>query len=111
MEQTIVRGEEFYIGWRFRWPDDLELKDLTGFLVTVQIRPFENSNTIIAGYTEVSPQILFMPLAGAVELRLAPRDTAAFDFKTAVIDCWVRNTTDGDRSPATKLILQKGVSR
>lgn len=110
MESNITRGEEFYLGWRFRWPD-FELKNLTGFSVSVQIRPFENSNTVIASYTEASPQILFMPLAGTVDLYLSPADTAAFDFKTAVIDCWVRNATDGDRSATTKLILKRGVSR
>jgi hypothetical protein len=110
METTIVRGEEFHIGWRFRWPD-FEVKVLTGFSVAVQIRPFENSNTVIASYTEASQQIVFIPAAGAVDLYLSPSDTSVFDFKTAVIDCWVRNSTDGDRSATTKLILTRGVSR
>lgn len=110
MDTTIIRGEEFHIGWRFRWPD-FELKDLTGFSVSVQIRPFENSTTIIASYTEASSQIVFIPANGAVDLYLTPSDTAAFDFKTALIDCWVRNAVDGDRSAMTKLVLTRGVSR
>jgi len=110
MPEKMVRGQEFYLGWRFKWADSTP-KNLTGFSVSIQIRPFKNSRTILASYSEVSPQVLFMPNNGAIDFRLSPVDTAAFDFKKAVVDCWVRNATDGDRSPTTEIIFDTGVSR
>ena len=112
MQKTITRGEEFFIGWRFKWPDGSP-KDLTSFTFRIQIRPFVNSETVLAEWGVGSSEITFLPLQGAIDLNIPPLTTSEFDFKRAVIDCWVVNNvnTDGDRSPTTDLILKNGVSR
>ena len=108
----MVKGEEFYMGWRFKY-SDLTPKNLTNYVVLIQIRPFKNSNTVIASFNHTSPQVTFVPEAGAVDLQLTPLDTYSYDFKTAVLDCWVRNlsNTDGDRTPTVELTFDTGVSR
>ena len=112
MQKTITRGEEFLIGWRFKWPDGSP-KDLTNFNYRIQIRPFERSSTVIASWANGATEVNFLPAQGAIDLVIPPSTTSEFDFKRAVIDCWVVNAsdTDGDRSPITDLILANGVSR
>ncbi len=112
MQMTMVKGEEFYLGFRFKWPD-MTPKDLTNYYVLIQIRPFKNSKNVIASFNHTSPQVLFVPEAGAIDLQLTPLDTHSYDFKNGVMDCWVRNAsnTDGDRTPTIELIFDTGVSR
>lgn len=109
---TMVRGEEFFIGWRWR-TDSTTYKDLTGYTILIQIRPFDTSSTIIASFATSSPYITFTPLSGLVELNLPPSVTMAYTFKNAVIDCLVTDAAnlDGDRSPLSSIKLNWGVSR
>lgn len=109
---TMVRGEEYgAIEWRFK-SDSTTAKDLTGYSVLIQIRPYEGSSTIISSWTEASPEVTFTPLAGSVSLIIPQSTTAAYTFNTAVMDCWVRKVgdIDGDRSPLEHITLHKGVA-
>ena len=109
----MVRGVEFDMGWRFKF-DANTVKPLTNYKVLIQLRPYSTSTTVIASWTDVSPEVVFTPASGSVDLHLKPSTTLAFDFKQAVIDCWVYNgttDTDGDRSATWTVILDHGVSR
>lgn len=107
---VMTKGVEFEMGWRFKTAPATP-KDLTGFNVLVQIRPTKESSTILASYTEASPEITFIPVNGAVDLAIPPATVSAFTFRTAVIDCWVYNSVDGDRSPTYSITYDTGVSR
>lgn len=108
----MVRGVEFAMGWRFK-SDQTTPKPLDGYNVLVQMRPYDRSDIVIDSWTSTSPELTFTPANGAVDLLLRPSTTLAYDFKTAVIDCWVFNTlnTDGDRSPLYTVNLSWGSSR
>lgn len=109
----MVRGVEFNMGWRFKL-DANTPKPLTGYNILIQIRPYSASTTIIKAWTESSPEVVFTPLTGAIDLNLKPTTTLSFDFKQAVIDCWIYNgttDTDGDRSSTWTINLEHGVSR
>lgn len=110
---VMTRGVEFPIEWVFKTAPTVE-KDLTGYKVLIQIRSTAQSSTVIATWTEISDEVEFTPLEGSVALTLKPSTTLAFDFKQAVMDCWVYNgatDTDGDRSPTVSITLEHGVSR
>jgi hypothetical protein len=106
---TMVRGEEYPIEWRFK-SDSVTPKNLTGYSALIEIRPYEGSTTLIQGWTHLSPEVVFTPLAGTVKLTIPQHVSKAFTFKTAVMDCWVYlpNSVDGDRSPLEYITLQKG---
>lgn len=112
MAEIITHGVEFPISWIFKI-DANTPKNITGFTVLIQIRPTKTSSTILASYTESSPQVTFTPLVGRVDLVLPPSVTSAFTFKTAVMDCWIRDgiDTDGDRGGVVELVYDTGVAR
>lgn len=110
---VMTRGVEFPIEWIFKTAPTV-VKNLTGYEVLIQIRPSAQSTTLIKEWTEASGEVLFTPATGSVKLTLKPSTTLAFDFKQAVMDCWVYNgvtDTDGDRSPVVSITLDHGVSR
>lgn len=108
---TMIRGVEFYMGWRWVYGDGP--KDLTDYNVSVQIRPFKRSSKIISSFTRSSSYLIVNDLDGSVTLNLPPSVTLTYDFNSAVIDCWITNTddTDGERSPSYNIILDWGVAR
>lgn len=110
LSDTITGGVEYTITWLFK-TDSVTPKDLTGFNVLVQIRERIYSSDFIVEYTELSPQIIFVPEDGSVVLSLTPNETSNFSFKKAVMDCLVSNSTDGDRSELIELSHYSGVSR
>ena len=107
---TMYGGCEFEIGYRFK-TDSTTPKDLTGYSVLIQIRPTKSSSTVLAEYTESSSYITFNPALGSVDLKLTPSITSAFTFTSAVIDCLVYNSVDGDRSSTWTITYDTGVSR
>lgn len=112
-EITITRGVEYPIGWRFKI-DTVTPKILTGYKVLIQLRPYDKADVVLKEWTEISPEVVFTPLSGAVDLLMKPSTTIAYTFKTAVLDCWVHNDTvdtDGDRSPLEHITLEWGSSR
>ena len=109
-ETTMIKNEEFFMGWVFKI-NTSTVKPLTGYSVLIQIRPYKESSTILASYTESSPYVTFEPTNGLVSIELPPPVTGGFSFKKAVMDCLVYTNTDGDRSPTYDIILDHGVSR
>jgi len=111
--QTVqmVEGCEFQMGWRFKI-NSTTPKDLTGYSVLIQIRPFKTSPAVLGSWNESSPYVTFTPATGAVDLNLPPSVTNSKNFK-GVIDCWVYNAsdTDGDRSETYTVAYDTGVSR
>jgi hypothetical protein len=107
---TIVRGVETTLGWRFKI-DPSTPKNLTGYSVLIQIRPYKESDTVLEEWTHLSPEVVFTPNTGSVDLTMLPTTTSAFTFKKAVMDCYAYTTTDGDRSSTIELISDYGVSR
>jgi len=93
--------------------DDTTVKDLTGFTPLIQFRPSAGSPILLASYDISSPYITFIPVNGYVKLELPPSVTAAFTFKTAVMDLLVLDDTDtdGDRSDPIDIVVNPGVSR
>jgi hypothetical protein len=111
--RTITRGVEWEISWRFK-TDTVTPKNLTGYKVLVQLRPHDKSDVVIKEWTELSDELTFVPLNGMVTLFMKPSTTIAYDFKSAVLDCWVHNDlidTDGDRSPLENITIDWGSSR
>lgn len=108
---NMTRGVEFFTGWRWIYGD--LPKDLTDYSVSIQIRPYEKSTTIIASFDRTSPYVTVNDEDGAVTLNIPPSVTLTYDFNTAVIDCWLvkNDDTDGERSPSNNLILNWGVAR
>ena len=108
---TIVKGEEAVIEYRFK-TDPNTAKDLTGYSVLIQIRPYKSSSTLIGSWNQDSPHITFTPSDGSVLLNLPPSITAAMDFTKGVIDCLVSDNidVDGDRSPTYFVVVESGVS-
>ena len=107
---TLVKYEEFFIGWIFKI-NDTTAKPLTGYNVLIQIRPRKSSDAVLASYDANSPYVTFEPENVLVTLELPPTVTGAVDYKTAVIDCLVWTETDGDRSPTYQIEVDEGVSR
>ena len=108
---TIVRGEELRIQWNFK-SDPTTPKNLTGYAVLIQIRPYEASSTLLYSWTEASPEVTFTASTGNVLLVIPQATTVTMNYNTAVMDCWVRSVgnPDGDRSDIEMITLRKGVS-
>ena len=108
---TMVRGEEYRIQWVFK-SDSVTPKDLTGYEVLIQIRPYEAATTLIEEFNETSPEVVFTPLSGSVLLTIPQYKTADYTFTKAVMDCWVYvpNQVDGDRSSLEYITFRKGSS-
>ena len=63
-------------------------KDLTGYSVKMQIRPFAGSSTVLAEYSTSNGAIIIPSPAsqGNISLVLTPAQTNAFTFTQAVYD-------------------------
>lgn len=113
MSSTMKQGEEFYIGWRFKSPTDFSLEDLTGFNILIQLRASPNATSVIDSFTHNSPEVIYYPQYGAIDLHLPASKTANYNFKKAYIDCWAlkQDGSVGDRSTMSLITLKTGVSR
>jgi hypothetical protein len=111
-EMELVCGESFFIGWRFKWDEDTP-QDLTGYNILIQIKPFNESMYPVLQYTQLSPELTTVMSAGALDLTIPAVTTSALTLKKGVIDCYVSKPdgTLGFRSPSTKIINKRGVSR
>lgn len=110
--ETITKYEEYQI--QFEVGEDVDTpKDLTGYSALIQIRPYPESETILAEWDQDSPEVTITPLTGMVELNLLPTTTGTFTFKKGVMDILVLSGdgTDGDRSAVVDVIVNSGVSR
>lgn len=109
-ELTMIRGVEFPIEWR--WIAGDQPKDLTTYNILIQIRPFERSSTVIDSFDRNSSFVTVSNSEGVVRIVLPPSRTIAYDFKKAVVDCWIYNNsdTDGERSSIYTINLVWGVS-
>jgi len=110
MTEIITKNTEYSISFNFK-SDPTTPKDLTGHNILIQIRPYADSDKVLASWTDASPQITFIPISGSVTLSLSPVDTAALDFKAGVMDILAYNSIDGDRSDPIPVTVNYGVSR
>lgn len=112
MTEIITRNVEYQIEFIVKI-DSSTVKDLTGFTPLIQIRPYPESDTVLASWTNASPYMTFTPTAGYIKLLLPPSVTGGFNFKKGVMDLLVVNgsDTDGDRSALIDVVINSGVSR
>lgn len=112
MTEIITKNVEYQIQFLVK-TDSVTPKDLTGFSVLIQIRPYAESDVVLIEWNQDSPEVTFLPLLGSVTLNLPPSTTGAFAFKRGVMDILVVNAgdTDGDRSATVDVVVNSGVSR
>lgn len=112
MTEIITKNTEYTIGFNFKL-DANTPKNLTGYNILIQIRPYSESTKVLAEYTHLSPYVTFTPVTGNVSLTLPPSVTGAFTFSKGVMDILAYNTgdTDGDRSAPLDVVVNWGVSR
>lgn len=111
MAETITKNVEYQIQFLVK-TDSTTPKDLTGYSVYVQIKPYVGSETVLVGWDQDSPEIDFEPTLGLIVLTLPPSVTGSFTFKKGVMDLLVVDAgdTDGDRSETIDVIINSGVS-
>lgn len=112
MSEVITKNVEYQIEFIIKI-DSSTVKNLTGFTPLIQIRPYADSDTVLASWDNTSPYMTFTPLSGYVKLLLPPSVTGGFTFKKGVMDLLVVNgaDTDGDRSAPLEIMVKSGVSR
>lgn len=112
MTEIITKNVEYQIEFIVKI-DANTVKNLTGFTPLIQIRPYADSDIVLASWDDTSPHVTFTPLSGYVKLSLPPSITGAFTFKKGVMDLLVvdGSDTDGDRSAPLDVVINSGVSR
>lgn len=106
---SMVAGEQFEITFTVKMSGVAE--DLTGWTAKIDLRKSSSSGSLIESWDDDSAELTRVDESGVVKLTIPANITNAYDFNLGFMDLLLLHESDGRRSTALQIQLNRGVTR
>jgi hypothetical protein len=110
IDAQMIGGEPFEVFFNIK-NDATTPKPIAGYTAKIELRSEREGGALIATFNDDSAEIVRNDAQGLLTLKIPSQQTIGFLFKTAVMDLWLTNGTDGVRSDSIRITLERGVTR